>query len=179
VVVADLATADPEVLEPALAGTDGVLSGLGPHSTADAGIASRGSAALVEAMRATGARRIVVVSAAPVGTVPRPGRPDPPAHDPGDGFVMRHLGAPVARVALRRVFADLARMEDVVTGSGLDWTVVRPPRLTDRPSRRGYRTAYGRNVRGGIVVARAEVADLMLRVVDQPEAIGQVIGIAD
>ena len=35
-VTADMAAADPAALEPAVAGADAVLSGLGPHSNADA-----------------------------------------------------------------------------------------------------------------------------------------------
>ncbi|HZD37933.1 MAG TPA: NAD(P)H-binding protein, partial [Actinomycetes bacterium] len=97
IVTADLGDADAAALEPAVQGADAVLSGLGPRSRSDAGIASRGTRLIVEAMRATGSRRLVVVSAAPIGTVPSPGRPNPPKHDPGDGFFMRHLGAPFAR----------------------------------------------------------------------------------
>jgi hypothetical protein len=51
-------------------------------------------------MRAAGVRRIVVISAAPVGTVPSPGRPDPPRHDAGDGFFMRNLGGPFIKAAM-------------------------------------------------------------------------------
>jgi uncharacterized protein YbjT (DUF2867 family) len=179
VVAADLAAADPAQLEPAVAGADAVLSGLGPRSRADAGIASRGTRAVVQAMRATGVRRIVVVSAAPVGTVASPGRPTPPRHDPGDGPVTRHLVMPLLVAALREVYADLALMEDVLADSGLDWTVVRPPRLTDRPPTGAYRTALGRNLRRGFLVSRADVAHLMLRVLDQPGTVGQAVGIAN
>jgi hypothetical protein len=42
-----------------------------------------------------------------------------------------------------------------------------------------YRTAYGRNLRRGVLVSRADVAHLMLGVLDRPQAIGQVIGIAN
>ena len=84
-VTADLATAGPGALEPAVAGADAVLSGLGPRSRSDAGIASRGTRAIVAAMQATGARRIVVVSAAPVSTVASPGRPARPATTPATG----------------------------------------------------------------------------------------------
>jgi uncharacterized protein YbjT (DUF2867 family) len=76
------------------------------------------------------------------------------------------------------VYADLAQMEDVLAGSGLDWTVVRPPQLTDMPFTGRYRTAYGQNIRGGWSVSRADVAHLMLRVLEQPETIKQTIGIA-
>ena len=178
VVQDDLAAPDPAALESAVSGADAVLSGLGPRSNADAGIAARGTAAIVAAMQATHVRRIVVVSAAPVGTVPSPGRPRPPRHDPGDGFFMRHLFSHVAGALFGKVYTDLAQMEDVLRDSGLDWTVVRPPRLSSKPGTGHYRTAYGQNVRGGWIVPRADVAQLMLRAVGQPETIKQVIGVA-
>lgn len=81
-------------------------------------------------------------------------------------------------VTLGKVMADLAQMEDILAGSGLDWTVVRPPRLTGKPLTVTYRTAYGQNLKGGSSVPRADVAHLMLRVLSQPETTHQVIGIA-
>ena len=178
-VTADLAAVEPPVLEAAAAGADAVLSALGPHSNADAGIAAPGTRSIVAAMQATGVRRIVVVSAAPVGTVPSPGNPNPPKHDPGDGFFMRHLFSRIARAMFGKVYDDLAQMEDIVRESGLDWTIVRPPQLTDKQPTGAYRTAVDRNVRGGFSVSRADVAHLMLRVLDEPETIHHVIGIAN
>jgi putative NADH-flavin reductase len=175
---ADLAAPDPAALESAVAGADAVLSGLGPHSNSDAGIASAGTPAVVAAMKAAGVRRIVAVSAAPASTVPTPRRPSPPEHDPGDGFFMRHLLSHIANARLGKVFADLAQMEDILAESGLDWTVIRPPQLTGKPLTGTYRTAYGQNLKGGLSVSRADVAHLMLRVLGQPETIGQAIGIA-
>jgi len=178
VITADLATTDPAALASAVRGADAVLSGLGPRPVSEAGIASRGTRAIVQAMQATGVRRIVVVSAAPISTVPSPGRPTPPKYDPGDGFFMRHLFSPLIKAVLREAYADLALMEDVLRDSGLDWTVVRPPRLTDKPLTGSYRTAYGQNLRRGLLISRADVADLMLRVLERPETIRQAIGIA-
>ncbi len=175
---ADLAAPDPAALQSAVAGADAVLSGLGPHSNSDAGIASADTPAVVAVMQAAGVRRVVAVSAAPVGTVPTPSRPSPPKHDPGDGFFMRHLLSHIANARLGRVFADLAQMEDILGRSGLDWTVLRPPQLTGKPLTGTYRTAYGQNLKGGLSVPRADVAHLMLRVLGQPETIGQAIGIA-
>jgi hypothetical protein len=56
---------------------------------------------------------------------------------------------------------------------------VRPPRLTDKPLSGAYRTAYGRNLKRGFFISRADVAHLMLRVLGQPGTIGQTIGIAN
>jgi putative NADH-flavin reductase len=178
-VMADLAAPDPAALEFAVDGADAVLSGLGPRSNAEAGIVSRGTRAIVQAVQATDVRRIVVVSAAPIGTVPSLGRPNPPKHDPGDGFFMRNLFGPLVKVALRKHYADLAMMEDVLRDSGLDWTIVRPPRLTDKPLTGTYRTAYRQNLRGGTLVSRADVAHYMLRALELPETIKQTIGIAN
>ena len=69
-------------------------------------------------------------------------------------------------------------MEDILAGSGLDWTVIRPPQLTGNPLTGTYRTAYGQNLRDGLSVPRADAAHLMLRVVGQPQTIHQATGIA-
>jgi hypothetical protein len=130
-------------------------------------------------MRASGVSRIVVVSAAPVSTVSVPGRPAPPKHDPGDGFFMRYLLGPAIKAALKSHYVDLAIMEDELRQSGLAWTAVRPPRLTSQPLTTTSRTALDMNVRGGVRVSRADVAHLMLTVLDQPETIGRTIGIAN
>lgn len=174
---ADLATATPADLVPAVAGADAVLSGLGPRTRADTGVVHRGTRAVAAAMRDSGVRRIVAVSAAPVGTVPSPGRPHPPRHDPGDGPVVRYLLAPVIRAAFGANYADLAVLEDDLRAGGLDWTVVRPPYLTNGPLTAHYRTALGRNVRGGLRVSRADVAHLMLAVLGRPETVGTTIGV--
>jgi putative NADH-flavin reductase len=178
-VAVDLSSPDPAALRTALEGADAVLSGFGPHGRADAGVTASGTRAVVEAMRATGVRRIVAVSAAPVSTTPSPGRPHPPRHDPGEGFVMSRIATPLAHRVLGKVFADLAVMEDVLRESGLDWTVVRPPRLTDKPLSGAYRTAVGRNLKSGASVSRADVAHCMLRSLDDPATVGQALGIAD
>jgi hypothetical protein len=123
-------------------------------------------------------RRLVVVSAAPIGTVPSPDRPHPPQHDPGDGFLMRHLLGPLIKTILRAHYADLAQMEDVLRACDLDWTIVRPPRLTNKPVTGKYRTAIGRNLPGGSVISRADVADYMLRAISLPETVRQTVGIA-
>ena len=178
IVTADLADAEPPALSSAVAGADAVLSCLGPRSKADVGIAWHGTLAITAAMRASGVRRIIVVSAAPVGTVPSPARPAPPRYDPGDGFVLRHLLVPVVKAALRAHYADLARMEDVLRDSDLDWTAVRPPRLTGKPLTGTYRMAYDQNLRRGMSVSRADVAHVMLRVLTEPETFRRTVSVA-
>jgi nucleoside-diphosphate-sugar epimerase len=133
---------------------------------------------IIQAMKATDVRRIVVVSAAPVGTMPSAGRPHPPKHDPGDGFWMRNLLSPMIKTVLRKHYADLAAMEDALRDSNLDWTSVRPPQLVDKPLTGVYRTANDQNLRGGVKISRADVAHFMLAALEKPATIGRAVGVA-
>lgn len=121
VVRVDLLRADPPALSSAVDGADAVLSGLGPRSKREFRIATAGTRLVLEAMKETGVRRIVAVSAAPVSTTASLGRPTPPRHDPGEGMVMRYVLTPAIRTVLRAHYDDLARMEDALRDSGLDW----------------------------------------------------------
>jgi putative NADH-flavin reductase len=179
VVATDLEHPESGTLESAVAGADAVLSGVGPRPMAKAGVAEHGTRAIVAAMQATGVRRIIVVSAAPISTMPSPGRPHPPSHDPGEGFFMRNLGTPLFKTVLRERYTDLALMEDLLRASDLDWTIFRPPRLTNGRLTGRYRTAMGRNLRGGNFISRADVAHAMLAALGGRETIRGEIGIAD
>jgi uncharacterized protein YbjT (DUF2867 family) len=70
-------------------------------------------------------------------------------------------------------------MEDLLWSSGLEWTIVRPPRLTNRPLTGRYRVAYGQNLRRGLFVSRADVAHFMLRALEDPASVHQAVGIAN
>jgi nucleoside-diphosphate-sugar epimerase len=177
-VTVDFDDPDHEALRGAVEGADAVLSGLGARRVSESGIASRGTAAIVAAMQSAGARRIIVVSAAPVATMPSPGRPRPPKHDPGEGFFTRNLATPLIKIVLRKVYVDLALMEDTLRVSGLDWTAMRPPRLTNKPRTGVYRTAYGENLKGGLTVGRGDVADAMLRAITDTKSYGTTLGVA-
>ena len=91
---------------------------------------------------------------------------------------MRNVLTPFAKTVMRERYDDLARMEDLLRTSGLDWTIYRPPRLTNQPLTGSYRTAFGRNLRRGALISRADVAHAMLAAVGQPATIGQEVGIA-
>ena len=158
---------DPEALAPAVAGRDAVLSGVGPRRRSDTHVASESTRAILGAMTAHGVRRLVAVSAAPVGPSPA-----------GDGWFDRRVLRPFITTLLRDVYADLAVMERDIRDSGVDWTVVWPPRLVDSPPRGAYRTAIGANVPHARTVSRAEVAHLMLVALDDPAMVGRPVGIA-
>ena len=179
VVQQDLASPDAAVLAAALGDADAVISTIGPNPPAQAGIVAHATAAITHAMADAGVRRLVVISAAPVGVVPSTHRPHPPRYDPGDDLLMRHLLSPFIRRLFGRHYTDLAAMEDQLRNGTLDWTAIRPPRLTNGPLTSTYRTAIDRNVRHGLTISRPDVAHLTLTVLQQPQAVRHSVGIAN
>ena len=97
VVRQDLGNPNNEVLAAALRDVDAVVSAVGPGGASQAGIVAPATAAITHAMDCAGVRRLVVISAAPVGVVPSTHRPHPPRYDPGDDLLMRNLLSPLIR----------------------------------------------------------------------------------
>lgn len=157
---------DVPALTAALSGGDAALSGIGPRNPKDVTVASTTTRAILAALTNAGVTRFLAVSATPVGPIPD-----------GEDFLNRRLIYPVTRRFLRGIYGDLAVMEADIAASGLRWTVVRPPRLHDKPLGE-YRTVIGANVPRGHFVARAEVAQAMLAMVDDPATFGTAVGVA-
>ncbi|MFD4221082.1 NAD(P)-dependent oxidoreductase [Streptomyces griseus] len=157
---------DPAEVRAAVAGRDAVLSGLGSRGRKANGVAERLTGRIVSAMEAEGVRRLLVVSASPVG-------PEP-ADDPlVDRLMRRAIGA-----VLAELYADLARMEAALARSATDWTSVRPPKLTDGARTGVYRKVVGGTPRSGRSISRADVAHAMLALIDDPAAVKQGVGVA-
>jgi uncharacterized protein YbjT (DUF2867 family) len=161
VVVADVMRR--AAIEGTVTGRDAVVSALGPSRRPDerkAGahlpICTDSARSITAAMRAAGTARLVVVSASGPFT-------------DGDGPLMRYIAKPITQRVLRDPFADLVAMEEVVRSSGLDWTILRPPRLNDKPLTGRYRTRRELNVRRGLFLPRADLAQLILAVCGDPD----------
>ncbi|MFC6080387.1 NAD(P)-dependent oxidoreductase [Sphaerisporangium aureirubrum] len=165
VITADVTSPGP--LRPALAGREAVISAIGPRSRKDAGIATGATRAIIQAMEQSDVRRLVILSAVPVGPIPE-----------DEGMLYRAVLSPLLRRLLRDVYADLAAMEEEARRSTTEWTVVRPPRLTDKPLTERYRREIGGNVPHGRFISRADLAHAMLATLDDPATVKQPVGIA-
>ncbi|MFE9564644.1 NAD(P)-dependent oxidoreductase [Streptomyces sp. NPDC006487] len=167
-VVRDLS--DEEALASVLEGQEAVVSALGAANNKQARltpIAGPALRSIVSAMDRAGVSRLSAVSAAPVA-------PD----GPEDDAFTRVVVYPILRRALRDLYADLAVMESAIAASGTQWTVIRPPKLLNRPFTGTYRRAVDANVPGGKVIGRADVADALLTTLSDPSTSGHAIGIA-
>jgi putative NADH-flavin reductase len=165
-----VARADPldaESLRPAVEGANAVLSGIGPAALHDpAKPASTSARAAVEAMSATGVKRIVVVSAGPLNRANRSGP-----------LVVQRVLTPVLWRVFRDVYTDLELMERVLRDSELDWTSVRPPRLRDRSDQGWYRY-WIEDGPEGMVIDRADLARAMLDFLPMPETVRHAVGVS-
>ena len=146
-------------------GHDAVVSGFGPRvpvSQADAHLLQQFATALASAMQRAGVSRVVVESVA---------------------FLFKDSIVPPAYLLGRLLFpgivADAAAMERIFSDSALDWTLVRPPQLTDRPYTGKYRVREGQLPPFGFKISRADVADFMLKVVENHAASRKVVGVCN
>jgi len=124
---------DAATVVPAVRGVDAVVSTLGiGHSRAATTVYSAGTRNIVEAMQQAGLRRLVCVSTTGLETAEE--------DTPAQRAVSRLLLQPL----LRRPYADMAAMEQVLRGCDRDWTIVRSARLTEggggRSRARGVRS---------------------------------------
>jgi uncharacterized protein YbjT (DUF2867 family) len=70
-------------------------------------------------------------------------------------------------------------MERIVSASGLDWTIARPPRLTNGVLTRAYGVADGRMPPAArLTISRADVADFLLDELEHPAHVRRIIGLA-
>ena len=121
-----------------------------PRGRGPTTVTSEGARSIVDAMEKGDARRLIVITGSIVD-------------DTGNGFFMTRVVKPLARhTFLADVCTDMRRAEDIVHATDLDWTIVRPPRLTDRPATGKYRAAVDRNVPRGVKIPRADVATYVL-----------------
>lgn len=142
----------PQPWRAAVAGQDAVLSCLGStdrrHPTT---VYSEGTANILAAMRDGGVRRVLCLSSAGLEIAP------------GTPLGQRLVTRLVIQRLYRHGYADMARMERLVAAArDLDWTIVRPPMLTDGPQTGDYRTAENAHLAKAKSISRADLAHYLL-----------------
>jgi putative NADH-flavin reductase len=154
---------DSSAIRSALQGVDVVVQTLGvdiaPQSIFErTTLFSQSTRILVDAMTIAGVKRLIAVTGLGAGD------------SRGHGGLL--YDAVVFPLLLKRVYDDKDVQEWIIRSSGLDWTIVRPGLLTNRPAAGRYRilTApeewrFGR-------ISRADVADFIVRQVDDRALIG-------
>jgi putative NADH-flavin reductase len=142
-------------------GHDAILSAFGPSVIGPSTLRRDFGRAVVAAMNRSGIRRVQVVSSA---------------------FLFADAGIAVyllSHTLFRNVARDMAAMEHEFVSSELDWTMVRPPRLTNGIASRKCRVRIDHLPQGGFLIARSDVAHFMLNEVEQGTHVRQIVGVSN
>ena len=148
---------DPEALRQLVQGSDAVVCTLGPTPQGPPDVCSRATRLLVEAMKTAGVRRLVVQTGAMIG-------------HRNLGRFYRFLAS---RPAIAAALPERREQERLVMESGLDWTLVRPPRLSDGAG--AGAAQVGPDLRLGMMasVARVDLAHVLVRAATSRDWSGQ------
>ncbi|MEV0589323.1 NAD(P)H-binding protein [Nonomuraea sp. NPDC050310] len=144
---------DRDALGHLVKGADAVVSALGPNG-GQPQLHTRTAQSLIQLMQATGPRRFVGVSGAGVDA-------------PGD---QKSTGAKVISFLIQRLGGDTAKDKPAELAlwlsSGLDWILVRPPRLMDGAAT-GRIEHHAHRSTASTKIARADLAAFVVEVVEQ------------
>jgi putative NADH-flavin reductase len=149
---------DTDAVSDAIDGQRAVFSALGARSLKAESVLANALPHILHGMRLRYVERIIAVGAA--GAVPDSGKYQTP--------LSNIMLAIVKRTFLRHPFADQAAQERLLADSELDYTIVRPPRLTDGPPTRDYVVLPDSLPSSSRHISRADVADFMLQQLDDP-----------
>jgi putative NADH-flavin reductase len=154
---------DSSTIRSALKGVDVVVQTLGvdiaPRSIFErTTLFSQSTRILVDAMKIAGVKRLIAVTGLGAG--------DSRGHG---GIIYDSVVFPLL---LKRVYDDKDVQEWIIGSSGLDWTIVRPGLLTNRPATGRYRILTATEDWRFGVISRADVADFIVRQIDDRKLIG-------
>ena len=144
----------PQTFESYLHRQDAVISALGVKGgffgDKPTTLYSQGNAHLLEAMKKTGVRRAFFISASAIEI------------SPVMPFWARFAARYIVSNLLRYMYADLREMERIVHASDVDYTIIRPPRLTNKPATGHYRFSINSFLKNSLSISRADVAHFMI-----------------
>ncbi len=158
----------PLSLSKVFSGHDVIISAVGVSggfSDPPTSLYSQGAVNTLREMKQSGLKRIFFISASAVET------------NPLLPFFVRLASKYIIQKLLSNMYADLRLMEKYIKESGLDWTIVRPPRLTDAKLTGNYRIAINRFLKNGLKLSRADTAHFMLSHIQSEDMFRSVVEI--
>ena len=145
----------------AVAGADVVVSLFGHVKGSPEWLQTNGTKNIVQAMREQEVERVISLSG---GGLPFE-KDEPKFADKAIRFIMK--------VAVPKVLNDAIEHAEVLRQSDRAWTIVRGPRLTDEAQHGSYRVGWV-GVNASTKIGRADLADFVLRLVEDTQYDGQM-----
>ena len=153
-------------LKQAISGHDAVVVTLGAGAARKGTIRSQGTLNVIQAMHATGVRRLICQST--LG-----------AHESWSNlnFFWKRI---MFGLLLRPVFLDHELQEKLVRASGLDWTIVRPSAFAEGPATGTYREAFAATERNlSLKISMADVAEFLRKQLTDKRYLRRAVGISN
>lgn len=138
----------PETLPQAIAQQDAVVFAVGAADRSPTKIYSVGVMNVLLAMRDAKVQRLICISASGL--------------DPGV-LIQKLIAKPLLWWIFKHGYTDMSHMEIIVRASNVDWTILRPPRLTDKAHTGKYKVAVNKQLSNGWLLSRADLADYIVR----------------
>jgi putative NADH-flavin reductase len=160
---------DAEAVRRTIEGADVVLSALGARSLRREDVLERAVPLIVAVMKDAGVRRIIALGSTGA-------KDDSLKKQPA--WRRWFLQKVVYNTLLKWPVASQVAQWKTLSGSGLDWTMVMPPMLTNGSGRGKFRVDGEVLPRHGARIAREDVADFMMAQIGSAEWVGRGVYIA-
>ena len=126
----------------------GVAGGFG--SDKPTALYSQGNANVLKAMEQKGIKRMFLISASAIEI------------SPVLPFYIRLVEKYVVQKLLKHMYTDLLKMEALIKSSNINWTIIRPPQLTNQAVTGTYRIAINTFLKNCLKISRADVAHFII-----------------
>lgn len=128
-------------------------------------IYSKGGQQIIAVMQKTGVKRLVTLTAG--------------AFDPTDpatrSFIIKYIVQPL----FKNIYADMQKWERILENSkDIDWTIIRPSRLTNGKEKGSCRAQLNHCPKGGSKISRSDLADFIVNYAIAPKYIHQKVAVA-
>jgi putative NADH-flavin reductase len=140
----------PETFRGYLENKDAVISAIGGNMNEPTTLYSDGNRNLLKAMKNKGIKRAFFISAAAIEI------------SPVQSFLVRLVTKYIVQKLFGHGYADQRIMEKLIKEGDANWTIMRPPRLTNKPVTGLYRFAINKFLKNCLVISRADVAHFMI-----------------
>ena len=156
----------PETVEKYLQEADAVVSAIGGKMNQPTTLYSEGNRNLLRSMKKMGVRRGFFISASAIEI------------SPVQPLLIRLVTKYIVQKLFGLGYADQRIMERMLKESETDWTIMRTPRLTDKPATGHYRFAINQYLKNCLSISRADVSHFIIHHITNEATYRSVVEIA-
>jgi len=158
---------DAALIETAVKGVDAVLSALGPRGSSKDKPLTQGIQNIIAAMKNQGVHRLIMTST--LSAKDAKDKPD---------FRTRAM-VNLVKTTMHAAYEDIVSVAETVRASDLDWTIVRLAILNNKPKSGKVKVGYVGSGEVGTQIRRADIADFMLKQIENTKYLRQAPAISN